>query len=879
MKKVSSIIAAGVFAAAFGLGGCAANAPQGDSYKVENVGGVPRLVFNGKPVRARMLYVSPTYFMLGSFDGRSVIPSKAWINTFIEIPKLDKPLKDGEFRFDVAGGKFEAYIAAVEISERDSGKKVYSLNAAGDDRAKIVSDASKSKLAFDKASDGTPILEVKATGGVNLALKGLNLDAGKIYRIDIKIRGNKSFGFRGYVAKDGKFIEPQLRSMVGEQTKVAKDAGVDIVTFPVQMADLMPEDGKDYNFRNLKRALDEIVAANPNAKILLRIRFYPPDWWRAKYPDDVMTTSEGNKCEFPCVSSKRYRDECVKVLSMFIDYCEQNYNKNIVGYHPGGGNSCEWFYGNSWSTQHYGYNKTAVDAWKKWVGKKYKTNEALQKAWNDPAARLDKVEVPTKGERDAALYLINPKTQEKLADYNYFLQDEMVDMVELLGRTIRKKVPNKLSALFYGYACEFGGLHKGPANTGHYALWKIANSPNFDLLSGPVSYADRELGEPSYSMGAVETITRCGKIWFDEDDIRTHRTPPTQQRVGSIGSELTNLRDTESVMQRDLARQAIRNNGCWWMDLSGTGWYDDPELWKLMTAADKFERDMIENPVAYDPEIAVIIDEQSVYYGGASNTAKSTTVILRTMRREIGRIAAPYGMYLFDDFAKGKKMSPKLAIFPTQYAMTARERNALREKTKDIGAIFVWAPAYIDLEKNKFSRGAVEAATGFEVERIKDDISARVMPTDEGRAIGLNDIFGFKDKAKPLFSPKLKDGDKVLAVYENDMPAIVLRGKHLFCGVAHVPRELYLHMAKISGVHVYTDTPASVFASGAYISVTALRETDLSKPLRLDIPSDKDVFDALTGEKLGKAPTLELKMKVGDNRILRLGKGNSEFAK
>ena len=73
---------------AFSVGGCAGD--KGDSYRVEDVGGVPRLMFNGEPVRPRMLYVSPTYFMLGSPTRRNAAPYAytAWTDTFIEIPAM-----------------------------------------------------------------------------------------------------------------------------------------------------------------------------------------------------------------------------------------------------------------------------------------------------------------------------------------------------------------------------------------------------------------------------------------------------------------------------------------------------------------------------------------------------------------------------------------------------------------------------------------------------------------------------------------------------------------------------------------------------------------------------------------------------------------------
>ncbi|MBP3357785.1 MAG: hypothetical protein J6K91_02645 [Opitutales bacterium] len=42
---------------------CACTDNKESVYKVENVNGVPRITINGTPVRARMLYVSPTYFV------------------------------------------------------------------------------------------------------------------------------------------------------------------------------------------------------------------------------------------------------------------------------------------------------------------------------------------------------------------------------------------------------------------------------------------------------------------------------------------------------------------------------------------------------------------------------------------------------------------------------------------------------------------------------------------------------------------------------------------------------------------------------------------------------------------------------------------------
>lgn len=98
----------------------------------------------------------------------------------------------------------------------------------------------------------------------------------------------------------------------------------------------------------------------------------------------------------------------------------------MAGYHPAGGNSREWFYGGTWHSSFSGYDKNTLAAWRVWLKKKYGTPENLAKAWNCAAPdSFEKIPLPTQAEREAPAYIIDPKTQWKLADLNLFLQDEM----------------------------------------------------------------------------------------------------------------------------------------------------------------------------------------------------------------------------------------------------------------------------------------------------------------------------------------------------------------------------------------------------------------------------------------------------------------------
>lgn len=119
-----------------------------------------------------------------------------------------------------------------------------------------------------------------------------------------------------------------------------------------------------------------------------------------------------------------------------------------------------------------------------------------------------------------------------------------------------------------------------------------------------------------------------------------------------------------------------------------------------------------------------------------------------------------------------------------------------------------------------------------------------------------------------------REGDTVLARYADGSNAVVLRtsGKHpqMFAGTTVVPESLYRLMAVFSGVHVYTKQPAAVYANGAYVSITATT----SEVHKIDFGREVEAFDALSGERLGKARVFEFEMNKGDVKFLRLGAGN-----
>ena len=117
----------------------------------------------------------------------------------------------------------------------------------------------------------------------------------------------------------------------------------------------------------------------------------------------------------------------------------------------------------------------------------------------------------------------DPQASRQLLDLAEFQQQMMADCVCELARAARQASRGrKLVVFFYGYVFEFGAIRNGPATAGHYALRRVLDCPDIDVLCSPISYFDRGLGQSGPAMTAAESVALAGKLWLYEDDTRTY---------------------------------------------------------------------------------------------------------------------------------------------------------------------------------------------------------------------------------------------------------------------------------------------------------------------------------------------------------------------
>jgi len=421
----------------------------------------------------------------------------------------------------------------------------------------------------------------------------------------------------------------------------------------------------------------------------------------------------------------------------------------------------------------------------------------------------------------------------------------------------------KLVLFFYGYLHEFGSVTNGPATSGHYALRRVLDCPDIDILCSPISYSDRGPGGGAPSMTAAESVALAGKMWLNEDDTHTYLatgTPPGYR------DHVSTLEETNAELTRNVAQESLRNFATWWMDLGATGWFRDPGMWRQMKKLAALDEAMLQSPTPFRPEIAAVIDASSMWRVAAGGEAVTGPAV-SGVRAALGRIGAPYGQYLLDDVTSGK-VHAKLYVFLNAWNLSAEQRQKLRDSTRGSVCVWCYAPGYFD--GSRTSLEAMQELTGFRLRNLTN-IKAWAAP-GAGHPAGLEHGFGVSRPVNPLFAVESEAGNS-LFTYPDGSTAVAFQknangqGASLFVGAPGLSSELLRFAASRAGVHLFTETDCNIYASGSFVAVHASQDG----PLPVNIGASQPVTDALTGEPVGNGPQLTLPLHRGETRVLKIG--------
>ncbi|MCD6352033.1 MAG: beta-galactosidase, partial [Armatimonadetes bacterium] len=454
-----------------------------------------------------------------------------------------------------------------------------------------------------------------------------------------------------------------------------------------------------YDFSQLDERALMVLQANPDAYFFPRLYLHAPRWWSEQHPDDIvlMDPGDGKYVPFmhsgnkpaPSWASEQWRKDTVEGLRRLIAHVEASpFADRCIGYHLASGTTEEWMMWGANENQWVDYSPANQARFRQWLRTRYGDVEALRRAWGDPQVTFETAQIPTKAQRQACQFgcLRDPAREQQVLDFYLYNSDLVADTICYFAHAVKEITHRrKTVGVFYGYLLQLCGEQR-QQNAGHLALEKVLASPDVDFLCSPTSYYFRQLGGEgtSHFMSLFGSVRLHGKLWFDENDIRTSLSPG---KLGGWGKPADVAGD---FLQQDkeLANVLVNGAAQWWFDVGGNR-YDDPRLMAhiagLVRSADRALQ-VNREPV---DEVAFAVDEDSLTYLRVGDPLGRWLLV--SQLPALHRLGAPVGHYLTADLPRLR--GHKLFIFPTSFAPSARDRQAIEALKRDGHVlVFLFAP-------------------------------------------------------------------------------------------------------------------------------------------------------------------------------------------
>ncbi len=585
----------------------------------------------------------------------------------------------------------------------------------------------------------------------------------------------------------------------------------------------MPREG-EVTFAKTDQVITLALAGNPDAKLFVRIelRDSVPGWFTARYPDECARFDAGAVRGNPSLASLQWRETAGNGIRKLIEHIRQApYADKVVGYFIYEGEEGQWMH--YWGSDNpktpntlSDYSKPMQTYFRNWLKRKYRSDDALQQAWNNPAVTLAAAPIPSREERLAAEGVFrDPAKVRNVLDYAEAHSDVVCDGIEYYGKLFKEATANTaVVGALYGHIIDLGGTWMGE-NVGYFKQHRAVTTPYIDLYGGPLNYFDifRDVGgTSSFDFPPPASLRLHNKLWLNEDDTRTHLTDPPGYAYSMHDAEATS-----EMAAREFAKGLCGAAGMYFYDLSGgaRNWFDDPELMATFGELRQIAGDAVNHDTTPQAEIAVVMSDISLSYMRqiADWPTNRDDVVMQLIfgREQIGRIGAPFDEYLLDDVLLPDAPDYKLYIFLNTFCLTAEQRAAILDKLNRNHATALWYYAPGIFDEKGCDPALAEALTGS---ALSFDHTRRggVIRYGDGSNWGCQDTFA------PTLRPAR--AEETLAVFPTDgAPALVRNGRNYFSAVPKLSTTMLRTIAERAGVAIFSRDDDAVYYCASYMAL------------------------------------------------------------
>lgn len=633
----------------------------------------------------------------------------------------------------------------------------------------------------------------------------------------------------------------------------------------------------EYDYTQLDQRVMMVLQANPNAYFFPRLYLHAPKWWSEQHPDDIVLMDPGDGKYVPFIhsggkpapswASETWRRDTIEGLRRLIAHVQASpYADRVLGYHLASGTTEEWMMWGGNEGEWVDFCPANTKRFQQWLRARYATDAALQAAWGNPEVTLATAAVPPKAQRQRTELgsLRDPAREQAVIDFYLYNSDLVADTIATFTKAVKGFTHGeKIVGVFYGYLLQLCGEQR-QQNAGHLALEKVLACPDVDFVTSPTSYAFRGLGGEgtSHFMSLLGSIQLHGKLWFDENDIRTSLSGG---QVGEWGRPANVAGD---LLQQDKELANVITNGTaqWWFDVGGNK-YNDPALMGRIGELAAKAREALELDRTPVDEVAMVVDEASLCYLRVADPLGAHLLVRQLPA--LARIGAPVGHYLASDLPRLKRQ--KLFLIMTSFAPSAAQRRAVEALKRD-GHVLVFCHTPGLYRDGKLDETAMAEFTGLKLKLSREPQALKVaLQSGHALTAGLEGTsYGVDQQSEPVCYADDPQA-QVLGTLPGGQPGLVVRRFSDWTAVhtsaPMLTTELLRRLAQLAGVHLYLDTPDVVWASRDLLAVCV---KDAGKAT-LRLPAAREVSDFYTGQAVSaKASSFETEMPDHGTRVFRL---------
>ena len=547
-----------------------------------------------------------------------------------------------------------------------------------------------------------------------------------------------------------------------------------------------------YDFSGTDKMIRNYLMANPNGYIIPQLVL--DSWlvksyekWNKQHPGEMVADPSGKtlipiqafRKQVASWGSDAWRAEAKNMFRQWIRHIKrQPYASRVIAFMPVAGLGLEWAYYGTHNKTYLDYSEAFRRKFAEFLKTRYKSVGNMNLVWRTNFRSFSQVTLPTPKERNAeagTFTFIDPSLRQRLIDFREFFSVVTASLIDELGEVAKKATDGRsLYGTYYGYIT-YSAMKEWNEN-GHFALYKLMQSPNIDFLVSIARYDTRWIGMAGGFMMPMASMLLNKKLAVVQSDLRTHRS---SERMFGFTKD---LKDSAAVLKREMIMNLI-NGTSFEFGYFGKGWITmDWRFMQLIKRYVELEKQLapVKNLFGDSKErLAIIFDENSV------NSSIQNSPLYKSGISELLNAAAHSGVgfdcYMLKDLEKIVDKH-KVFIFSGTYRLTAKMLKLIRTRLEKNKKVLVYLHAPGILNSKRYDPRRVSKITGIKMlvknHKVYPDTRLFSSKHQISSRIVSGEISGRWSEARreaigPLFVPQ--EGKVIGEIIESKTPGVVVK--------------------------------------------------------------------------------------------------------